>query len=134
MSKSNYLENAILDHILGGPDYSRPATVHVALFTAAPDDTGGGTEVSGGSYDRVAVTNDATEWPAASGGSKSNANAITFPEATADWGTVVAFGFYDDTLANGGNLLYWANLSTNRSIISGEQARFQAGELTISED
>ena len=49
-SKSDYLENEILDHVLGGADYSRPATVYIALYTAAPTDAGGGTEVTGGSY------------------------------------------------------------------------------------
>jgi hypothetical protein len=51
-SKSNYLENKLLDHVYGGPDYPRPATVYVALFTAAPTDSGGGTEVSGSGVSR----------------------------------------------------------------------------------
>lgn len=110
-SKSDYLENKILDHVLGGGDYTRPATVYVGLFTTAPSDTGGGTEVSGGSYARVAVTNNATNFPAASSGSKSNGTAITFPAATANWGTVVAFGIFD--ASSGGNLLYWGWLGSD---------------------
>jgi len=85
-SKSNYLENKVLDHVLGGGDYTRPATVYVALYTVAPSDTGGGTEVTGGSYARAAVTNNSTNWPAASGGEKSNGTEITFETATASWG------------------------------------------------
>lgn len=77
-SFSNYLENALLDHALGGGNYTRPATVYIALFTVAPSDAGGGTEVSGNNYSRAAVTNDATNFPAASGGAKSNGVAITF--------------------------------------------------------
>lgn len=66
--KSDYLELKILDGVLGGPDFVRPATSHVALYTVAPSDAGGGTEVSGGSYARAAVTNSATNWPAAAAG------------------------------------------------------------------
>ena len=132
MSKSDYLENKVLDHVLGGGDYTRPATVYVALYTSAPTDSGGGTEVSGGSYARVAVTNNATNWPAASGGSKANGTAITFPEATANWGTVVAFGLFD--AANGGNLLYWGELLQNQAVNSGSIAGFAIGALTIRED
>ena len=131
-SKSDYLENKILDHVLGGGDYTRPATVYVALYTVAPTDAGGGTEVSGGSYARVAVTINSTNWPAASSGSKSNGTAISFPAATANWGTVVAFGIFD--AASGGNLLYWGTLSASKAVNNGETASFAAGQLTISED
>jgi len=131
-SKSDYLENALLDHQLGGPDYTRPATVYVALYTVAPTDAGGGTEVSGGSYARVAVTNNATNWPAASGGAKSNGTEITFAEATADWGTVVAFGIFD--AVTGGNLMDWADLTASKAIDSGDTAKFAVGELDLTED
>lgn len=131
-SKSDYLENEILDHVLGGADYARPATVYIALFTASPTDAGGGTEVTGGSYARVAVTNDATNWPAASSGTKQNGTAITFIQATASWGTVVAMGIFDASTA--GNLLYWGDLTTSKSIASGDTAEIAIGGITITED
>ena len=131
-SKSDYLENKLLNHVLGGGDYTRPATVYVALYTAAPTDAGGGTEVSGGSYARVAVTNNATNWPAASGGQKSNGTAITFPAATASWGTVLAWGIFD--AASGGNLLYYGTLAENKTISTGATASFAASDLVIRED
>lgn len=132
-SKGDYLENKLLDHVLGGGDYSRPATVYVALYTATPSDSGGGTEVSGGSYARVAVTNNSTNWPAASGGSKSNGTAITFPTPSANWGTVTSFGILD--AATSGNLLYWGALSASKTINNGDAApQFAAGALTITED
>ncbi len=131
-SKSDYLENELLDHVLGGGDYSRPATVHVALYTVAPTDVGGGTEVSGGSYARVAVTNNATNWPAASGGAKANGAEIEFPTASADWGTVVAFAILD--AESDGNFLYWGDLTANKDVDNGDTARFAVGELDITED
>jgi hypothetical protein len=131
-SKSDYLENEVLDHVLGGGDYTRPGTVYIALFTAAPTDAGGGTEVTGGSYARVAVTNNATNWPAASSGSKSNGVAFTFTQATANWGTVVAFGIFD--AASSGNLLYWGDLTASKSVEIGDTAEFAIGGITITED
>jgi hypothetical protein len=132
MSKSDFLENAILDHMLGGPDYVRPANVHVALFTAAPSDAGGGTEVTGGSYARAAVVNNATNWPAASGGSKSNGTQIIFPTPSAPWGTVTHFGIFDE--ASGGNLLRWGALTVQKTIGAGDPVYFPAGTLVASED
>ncbi|MBA7540642.1 hypothetical protein ES705_32941 [subsurface metagenome] len=131
-SKSDYLENEILDHVLGGADYARPATVYVALYTVAPTDAGGGTEVSGAGYARVAVTNNATNWPAAAGGEKSNGTEIEFAQAEADWGEVVAFAILD-ALSNG-NFLYWADLTTPKTIGSDDTAKFGVGDLAITED
>lgn len=110
-SKSDFLELALLNHVYGGPDYVRAATVYVALFTVAPTDAAGGTEVSGGSYARAAVTNNAINFPAASGGSKSNAVAITMAVPSADWGVCVAFGLFDALTA--GNLLAWSWLGSD---------------------
>jgi hypothetical protein len=131
-SKSNYLENEVLDHVLGGGDYTRPATVYLALFTTAPTDAGGGVEVSGGSYARASVTNNATNFPAAVDGEKTNGIDITFATATASWGTVVAFGIFDASVA--GNLLYWGDLDSSRAIDTDDTAFFRAGSLVITED
>jgi len=118
--------------VLGGGDYTRPATVYVALYATAPSDAGGGTEVSGGSYARATVVNNSTNWPAASGGSKKNGEEITFAEASANWGTVVAFGILD--AAESGNLLVWATLTANKTIDSGDTAKFAANDLVYNED
>ena len=131
MSKSDYLENKVLDHILGGGDYTRPGTVYISLFTATPNDAGGGTEVTGGSYDRVDVTNNATNWPAASGGAKANGTAITFPQASANWGTVDEVGVWDASTA--GNILYVGSLTTAKTINNGDSAQFAIGALDITE-
>lgn len=131
MAKSDFLENKILDHILGASAYAAPATVYIALFVSDPTDANNGTEVSGGSYARIAVTNNLTNWPAAVGGSKSNAAAITFVVATALWGTVGWVGLYD--AASGGNLLYHGALTEPRTISSGDQFSFPIGSLIVAE-
>lgn len=137
MSKSNYLENAILDHILGGGDFSRPATVYVSLHTADPTDAGNGAEVSAAiwtNYAREAVTNNNTNWPAASGGSKSNGTDIDFGTATVS-GTapvVTHFGIWDASTS--GNLLYFGALTGSKTIDNGDTVKFAASAMTISED
>lgn len=132
-SFSDFLELELLDHVFGNAAYTAPATLHVALFTVTPSDSGGGTEVSGGSYARVAVTNNATNFPAASAGAKANGTAITFPAPTANWGTVVAFGIFD--AASAGNLIAWGALTVNKTINNGDAApSFAVGDLDITLD
>jgi hypothetical protein len=133
--KSNYLEGRVLDHLYGAVASTAPATIYVGLFTAAPTDAGGGTEVTGGSYARAAVTNNATNWPAASGTPrmKSNGTVIAFAAPTAAWGTVTHFATFD--AATAGNMFHWAALTTPRTIASGDGApNFAAGALDITED
>lgn len=132
-SFSDFLEQKVLNHVFGATAYSAPGTLYFALFTAAPSDSGGGTEVTGGSYARVALTNNTTNFPNATGTSptsKSNGTVITFPTATANWGTVVAFGIFD--ASSGGNLIAWADLNTSRTINSSDTASFGVGSLTIT--
>ncbi len=132
-SLSDYAEKKVQDLILGGVAFTAPAT-HVALFTVAPSDTGGGTEVTGGAYGRVAVTNNTTNWPVATGATaaKSNGTVITFTTASASWGTVVAFGIFDATTA--GNLLWWGDLTTSKAIANGDTASFAATSLSFTLD
>lgn len=132
MSFSDFLELEILDHVFGGAVYTPPATLYLALFTTAPNtETGaGGVEVSGGSYARAAVTNNSTNFPAASGGSKTTGVNIDFPTPSAGWGQVVAAGIYD--AATGGNLLGSNALTTPKTINSGDPVSFPAGAITIT--
>jgi len=120
-SKSDYLENQVIESFLRG------AAVYIALFTVSPSDAGGGTEVTGGSYARTLIAFD----PAVAG-STSNSSQVTFPTSTAAWGTVVAFAIFD--AITGGNMLYWGDITPNKTVDSGDTARFATGGLTISED
>lgn len=132
--KSDYLENKVADLLLGATAYTIPGTVYVALYTAAPTDAGGGTEVTGNAYARVAVTNDKTTgWNAASGGLVDNKNAINFATPTpSGWGTVVAVGIFDASTA--GNLLFWGDLTASKTINASDTVSFAAGALDVTED
>lgn len=128
-SKADYLENELLDHVFGKGSYT-PPTIYIALFTVAPTDVGGGTEVTGGSYARKQTA--AGDWNAAASGAIDNANELAFVQATGDWGTVVAFALFD--AASSGNMLYWGDLSSLKAINTGDTAKFAAGEIDITED
>lgn len=130
-SKSDYLENKMLDLVLGNQAYTPPASLYFALYTANPSDSGGGTEVYGNGYARVAVTNNLTNFPAASGGSKQNASSVTWPTATAGWGVITAVGVHDASTA--GNLLYWTTISS-KTIDSNDTVSIPVNNLTITED
>lgn len=135
--KSDYLEKKILDLVLGATAFTAPGTVYVALSTAAYTDSATGSsmsEVTGGSYARVAVTNNSTNWPAASGTNptvKSNAVTITFPQATAAWGTVNSFYICDASTA--GNVLYGGDLSAGKVVGIGDTPSFAVGALVVQE-
>jgi hypothetical protein len=132
MSAGNTYENKMLDVTLGSPASGMPGTVYVALFTSAPSDGAGGTEVSGGGYSRVAVTNNTTNFPAAVNGVKSNGTAVTFPTATGTWGLVVAWAIMD--ASSGGAVVFEGGLSPGVNITSGITPSFAAGALTITAD
>ena len=126
---SDYLEDKVLDHVFGGTAYTAPSTLYVALYTVAPDDTGGGTEVTtvGTAYVRQTATFTVS---GTSPTTASNSAAIEYPTATANYGTVVAVGVLDASSA--GNLLAYANLDTSKVVSSGDVFRFDAGDLDIT--
>lgn len=133
---SDYLEKKILDHVFGAVAYTAPATVYVGLATAAITDASTGstvTEPSGNAYARVAVTNNATNFPAATGTTATKQNAlITFPTPTGSWGTVTHFFIADASTA--GNILAWGDLTASQTIASGNTVTFAANSITITLD
>ena len=124
---TDFLENKIIDHLLRNQAYTPPATVYLALFTTATSDAGGGTEVSGGAYARQAVT-----LAAASGGASSNTAEITFPQATADWGTVTHCALFDQL--SGGNMLMHTILDASKTVNNGDTFKMNIGDLDITVD
>jgi len=122
---SNYLENALINVTLRATAYTAPATVYVSLWTSDPTDAGSGTEVSGGSYARTSVT-----FAAPSNGVTTNNADVTFPTATASWGTVGWIGIND--AATSGNLLYHTALDTAKAIDSGDIFKISTGNLSVT--
>lgn len=125
--KSDYLENKILDHVLRNTAYTSPTTVYMGLFTAAPTDAGGGTEVSTNNYARTAIT-----FSAAASGAITNSADVTFPTPSGSWGACTHFGIFD--AATVGNLLYWGALAQTETPLSGNVVKFLAGDIDVTED
>lgn len=130
---SDYLEDALRTLIFRtGAGFAKTSGLYVALFTAAPSDAGGGTEVSGGSYARVDVPPLDANWTAASAtdGVTDNAADIEFPVATGNWGTITHMGIFD--AASAGNLLFHGALTASKAINTNDQFKFAAGDLDIT--
>lgn len=126
MSFSNTFETRVLTWVFTAGGATRPTEWHVALYTAAPGDAGGGTEVSGGAYARQAVTF------TVSGNTATNSAALEYPTATASYGTVTHVGVFD--ASTGGNLIAYAALTTSKAIDTGDVLRINSGELDITLD
>jgi hypothetical protein len=128
MSFSNFLETEILDHVFANNAYTAPSTLYLALFTGAPGEAGGGTEVStsGTAYARQ------TAAFTVSGNTATTSSAIEFPTATASFGTVSHVGIFDASTS--GNLLAYAALTASKAIDTGDVFRVPAGDLDITLD
>lgn len=127
-SFTNHTENLVLNWLFTTNSATRPTAWHVGLFTAAPSDTGGGTEVSGSGYSRKAT---GTITVSGTATTATNSAAIEFdPASGGNWGTITYAAIFD--ASTGGNMLAWAELTTARTINDGDVFRIPAGSLTVT--
>lgn len=129
---SNYLENEVLDHVLGKGlrDFTSPASLYIALFTADPGEASSYTnEVPNSySYSRTAVT-----FAAASSGSAATSATVTFPTASGgSWGTVTHIAIVDSGTHGAGNQLFYGALTASKTVADGDTFTIQSGQLTVS--
>lgn len=124
---SNYAEKLLLDWAMTTGSATRPTAWYVALYTAAPDDTGGGTEVSTGGYARQSVTFDAASSP---GGTTSNNNVVSFTASGAGYGTVSHIGIFDNV--SGGNLLWHGSMTASKTVADGDTLEFSIGNIDLT--
>jgi hypothetical protein len=128
---TDYANNKLLDLVFGAGAYTPPATLYVGLSLGSANKSGSTNEPPGGGYARVALTNNPSNFPAATGGTKSNAAQVAFPSPTADWGTVQSLFVAD--AASGGNVLAMADLTAPRMVTSGSApAKVAVGALILS--
>ena len=126
MSFTNFLETEVLDNVFGGNAYTAPVTLYTGLYTAAPSDTGGGTELSGNGYARQATAFTVT------GNTASNTSAEEWATATGSWGTITHVGVFD--ASTGCNLMAYGTLTASKTIATGDVFRIPAGDLDITLD
>ena len=146
---SNYLENEVLDHVLGegARDYTPSTTLHIALFSGTASDvlaaleagTNAATagnwgyyEINTGSYARTAVN-----FAEAAGGSATTSVDVTFPAATANYDNTAGSGSTVTCIAvvdadTSGNVLFYGQLDNSKEILNGDTFQVSTGNLTIS--
>jgi hypothetical protein len=131
---SNYLENAVLNHVLTATAYTAPGTRYLALFIntsgSAATNLEAGTlsdevTTSGSAYVRKTVT-----FAAASSGTSATNATVTFDAATANWGTITHVAVMD--ASTGGNVLFWGAVTTSKTIETGDTFQVSSGNLTVS--
>jgi len=126
MSLSDTFETTTLKWLLTADAVTRPTAWYIGLFTAAPSDAGGGTEVSGGSYARKSVAF------TVSGNLATNSAAVEFDVATADWGIITSVAVFD--AVSGGNMIAYATLTASKTIANGDVLRIPLNDLDITMD
>ena len=126
MSLTNTFETTTLTWLLTANSATRPTAWYIGLFTAAPNDTGGGTEVSGTGYVREAVTFTVT------GDTASNSAAVEWPVAGGSWGTITDLAIFDAVTA--GNMIGYATLTAAKIIATGDVFRIPLGDLDVTLD
>ena len=121
MSLTNTGENNLLNLFKGAGPY------YLALYTTAPGESGGGTEVSGGGYARQQVT-----FGNPGSGSMSNSAAIAFPVATGSWGTVKGWGLVNASTS--GDIVWYGTVDVAKEIAAGDIYRVDVGGMTLTMD
>jgi hypothetical protein len=130
---SDYAEDQIIKHMFRTGSWTKPAALWARLWTAAPGEAGGGTEVVGGSYAAQNLPPLDANWAATvtGNGSTNNLVAITYPAPTANWGTVNAVSLED--AASAGNELVYSALTTPKTVNNGDAApSFAIGALVVT--
>jgi len=124
---SDYAEKLLLDFLMTTGTATRPTNWYVALYTAAPSDSGGGTEVSAGGYARQSVSFNAASSP---GGTTSNSNEVSFTASGGDYGTVTHMGIFD--ASSSGNLLWHGALTASKTVADGDTLTFAVGNIDLT--
>jgi len=124
---SDYSEKLLLDWLMTNGSATRPTNWYVALYTAAPNDAGGGTEVSGNGYSRQSVTFAAATSGA---GTTANTNDVVFTAAGGSWGTITHIGIFDASTA--GNLLWHGSLTASKTVADGDTLQFSTGNIDLT--
>ena len=128
---TNVLLNHLRDHLFRSATFTKPTTLYFALFTTAPTAAGGGVEVSGSGYARVAAPVNDGFFSGDTVGEAENLAVITFPAPTGDWGSVVALGIM--SAAVDGEMYLYDDELLGKVISDGDDApSFPIGNFNFS--
>lgn len=122
---SNYIEDALLNHLLRNTAHTPTGNVYLALYSVEPGESGGGTELSGGGYTRMQCPSFTIE-----GSSATNSAEIQFPIATSNWSAPMYMGIID--ASSGGNLLFYGELTNPVTVNANDTFKISTGSLVIA--
>lgn len=122
-----YAEKAMLDWVLLGATPTRPGAMSVNLSLGAPTSVSGSEIATGSGWSRQTCVFSAASSPA---GSSVNSGAMTFGPAL----TAAVFSGLQvwDTVATGGNMLWYGTLATPRTLGVGDSLVIAPGALTVT--
>lgn len=137
---TTYLGNKLLDWMWRGQTRTAPTNVYPALMKITGTSGSAGTEVTGGAYARPVIACSLAAWEdtqnAGGGVASSGTTNETETEAvtnwttpTADWGNITAMEIYDALTS--GNRLWWAALTSAKTILSGQPVSVAAGGIKV---
>lgn len=134
-SKSNYLENKVLDHFAGKTSSTLVTPIYLALCTVFPTDASTGatlTEASYTGYARKAIS--AANLNAATSGQMTNGEAITFANCLAGSSTIIGWALCDALTKGTGNVLWWGTCTSTNISTTQTPATIAVGGLVLNED
>jgi hypothetical protein len=130
---TDYTEGELIKHICRTGSFTKPSALYLALFSAAPGEAGGGTEITGGAYPRKALNPSDSNWSDQAGGNGQTSNLVqvTFDAPSSNLGQATHLGILD--ALTGGNLLTYSPLTNARNINNGAPAPyFAVGDLVVT--
>lgn len=125
---SNYLENALVNHVFRNTPFTTPGVVHMAIFSSDPGEDASGTELESGTspgYARKTFT-----LGAPTDGVASNDAEILFAAATGDWVAATHIAVFDE--ATGGNMLMYKALPSSVSVLNTNNFRIPVGDFQVT--
>lgn len=119
-SKSDYLENKVLDHFFSGKTETAKPQPYLSLLTVVPEDSKTGSNIAEVAYTGWAKFKlEAAAMNAASGGSSKNGSKLELAACTGSSATIIAWATTDSATLAAGNMLYWG--TTTSTVISTTQ-------------
>ena len=127
---SHYMTEQVLDGIFNGGTITPPTEMWFALYNTNPAAANTGTEVSGGGYARVQITDMTAADLVSAKMTVANSADVQMAAASGNWTTANYWAILD--AETGGNLWVFAPLLAAANVTVGQQPLFAAGDLKIT--
>lgn len=128
---THFTNDQVLDHLFGARPVESRACLYFGLSSISANPMGEVDEPASPDYRRASVRNSMTVFGPSSGGRKTNAEPIRFPEPRSGWGLVRSVFVADRP--SGGHVLAMADLDVPRMFFAGDVApTIEPGALRLT--